>query len=307
MSERSADEAGFDAFYAATSARLVRALHAYTGDRAEAQDAVQEAYARAWERWDRVRSDDSPEAWVRTVAWRVAASRAQRAKVGLPDVAERPEPTPTAQPSRSAAPPPSAEPSVSPTPGSDATPGESGPRVPVQELLLDAAAADRAEPGAWMPGEPVKPPLLDPCDGGTDYPRDAERTDTAATSLRTVEEEAGIDVRQTLARYPSEAAAADAAAGYERAVRGCPGAAQDPQSSEPGYQVVFSQQSDGLSTVFIRMSQGVIYASYVAVQHRGDLVSVLAVGYGGDGDPGAEAIEPFLPEVAALLTSPDLS
>lgn len=75
--------AGYDAFYAATSARVVRALHAMTGDHAEAQDVVQEAYARAWQSWGTVSAYAHPEAWVRQVAWRLAVSRARRAAVGL--------------------------------------------------------------------------------------------------------------------------------------------------------------------------------------------------------------------------------
>ena len=74
---------GFEQFYAASSARVLRALHALTGDLAEAQDVVQEAYARAWQRWPTIRAYDVPEAWVRQVAWRLAVSRARRAKVGL--------------------------------------------------------------------------------------------------------------------------------------------------------------------------------------------------------------------------------
>jgi len=41
-----------------------------TGSRAEAEDCVQEAYARAWQRWDKVSGYGDPEAWVRTVAVR---------------------------------------------------------------------------------------------------------------------------------------------------------------------------------------------------------------------------------------------
>ena len=78
--DRAAD---FDEFYAATSARTVRALVAMTGDPAEAQDVVQEAYARAWQRWGTVRELDVPEAWVRQVAWRLAVSRFRRARTGL--------------------------------------------------------------------------------------------------------------------------------------------------------------------------------------------------------------------------------
>ena len=77
------DEVDFDAFYGRTSAASVRALHAMTGDLAEAQDVVQEAYARAWQRWSVLRDYDAPEAWVRTVAWRLAVSRVRRARVGL--------------------------------------------------------------------------------------------------------------------------------------------------------------------------------------------------------------------------------
>jgi RNA polymerase sigma-70 factor (ECF subfamily) len=83
MSGAAGPAADFDDFYAASSARLVRALHAMTGDHSEAQDVVQEAYARAWQRWSTVSRYDAPEAWVRQVAWRLAVSRARRAKVGL--------------------------------------------------------------------------------------------------------------------------------------------------------------------------------------------------------------------------------
>jgi RNA polymerase sigma-70 factor (ECF subfamily) len=62
----------FDAFYAATYARLVGQLYAVTGDLADAEDAVQEAFARAVVRWPRVRAYDLPEAWVRRVAVNLA-------------------------------------------------------------------------------------------------------------------------------------------------------------------------------------------------------------------------------------------
>ncbi len=75
-------EADFDAFYVGSAARLVRQLHAMTGDLSEAQDCVQEAYARAWQRWEKVATYDAPEAWVRQVAWRLAVSRFRRARVG---------------------------------------------------------------------------------------------------------------------------------------------------------------------------------------------------------------------------------
>ena len=79
MSHVQPAEADFDAFYATTAAQLVRQLHAMTGDLLEAQDCVQEAYARAWQRWPQVQRYDAPEAWVRQVAWRLAVSRFRRA------------------------------------------------------------------------------------------------------------------------------------------------------------------------------------------------------------------------------------
>ncbi|MGY3518798.1 RNA polymerase sigma factor [Micromonospora sp. PTRAS2] len=68
------DAAEFDAFYSASAHRVLGQLYAMVGNRAEAEDAVAEAYARAWDRWAAVRGCDSPEAWVRRVAYRVAVS-----------------------------------------------------------------------------------------------------------------------------------------------------------------------------------------------------------------------------------------
>jgi RNA polymerase sigma-70 factor (ECF subfamily) len=78
--DRVRDVESFDAFYAGTSRRLLHQMYAMTSNLAEAQDLVQEAYARAWQRWSSVASYDDPEAWVRTVAWRLAASRWRKAK-----------------------------------------------------------------------------------------------------------------------------------------------------------------------------------------------------------------------------------
>ncbi|GGR68929.1 RNA polymerase sigma24 factor [Streptomyces aureoverticillatus] len=73
--------AEFDAFYAATAKRLVATVYAMTGDLAEAEDAVQEAYVRAWQRWERITRDDAdPLPWVRTVATRLAISTWRRTR-----------------------------------------------------------------------------------------------------------------------------------------------------------------------------------------------------------------------------------
>jgi RNA polymerase sigma-70 factor (ECF subfamily) len=69
---------GFEVFYEATYRRLAVQLHAYLGDRAEAEDVVQEAYIRAWQRWSAISRYDEPFAWVRRVAWNLATSRLRR-------------------------------------------------------------------------------------------------------------------------------------------------------------------------------------------------------------------------------------
>lgn len=70
----------FDDFYRTTSRRVVHHLYAMTGNLAEAQDCAQEAYARAWQRWSQLDSAGRPEAWVRTVAHRIAVSRWRRTR-----------------------------------------------------------------------------------------------------------------------------------------------------------------------------------------------------------------------------------
>jgi RNA polymerase sigma-70 factor (ECF subfamily) len=73
------DSDSFDAFYAATVRRVICQLYALTGDKAEAEDVAQEAFARAWQRWDRVGRYADPEGWVRTVAYRISVSSWRKA------------------------------------------------------------------------------------------------------------------------------------------------------------------------------------------------------------------------------------
>jgi RNA polymerase sigma-70 factor, ECF subfamily len=72
-----ADE--FDAFYTTSFSRVVNQVYAMIGDREEAQDCVQEAFARAWSQRRKPDGSGSPEAWVRTTAYRMAVSRWRRA------------------------------------------------------------------------------------------------------------------------------------------------------------------------------------------------------------------------------------
>ncbi|SDZ55553.1 RNA polymerase sigma-70 factor, ECF subfamily [Asanoa ishikariensis] len=97
-------ETDLRAIYAASAGRLVAVLYALTGDFAEAEDAVHEAFARALSRPAQLRKVDSPEAWLRTVAMNVARTRFRR-RVLLDRILHsgrlrRPESTPPISPDR---------------------------------------------------------------------------------------------------------------------------------------------------------------------------------------------------------------
>lgn len=74
-------EADFGDLYRHGYARLCGQLYAYLSDAAEAEDVVQEAFLRAWHRWESVRRYDDPYAWVRRVAWNLGTSRLRRLTV----------------------------------------------------------------------------------------------------------------------------------------------------------------------------------------------------------------------------------
>src|SRR4051794_25894477 len=87
----------FDGFYRDTSRRLLRYAYGLSGDPGEAQDLVQEAYARAWQRWRRLSGYEDPEAWLRLVVNRLASDRWRRLGVRRARAAAGP-PSPPAQP-----------------------------------------------------------------------------------------------------------------------------------------------------------------------------------------------------------------
>jgi RNA polymerase sigma-70 factor (ECF subfamily) len=83
--------------YATSYARLVGMLTVASGSRADAEEIVQEAFARLLPAWDKVRGYDDPEAWVRTVAFRLSTSRWRRARVAaraLPRLGAAPDVAP---------------------------------------------------------------------------------------------------------------------------------------------------------------------------------------------------------------------
>ena len=69
----------FDDFYLARYRGLVRHLYLVTGDAGRAEECAQEAFMRAWRKWDQLDVAD-PWHWVRTVAWRLAISEWRRSR-----------------------------------------------------------------------------------------------------------------------------------------------------------------------------------------------------------------------------------
>lgn len=75
------DEASLREFLATTYPRLVAGIALITGSRGAAEDAVQEALARAWERSERGEQIESLPAWVTRVAMNLSRSRLRRMRV----------------------------------------------------------------------------------------------------------------------------------------------------------------------------------------------------------------------------------
>jgi RNA polymerase sigma-70 factor (sigma-E family) len=84
--------------YEASYRRLVVQVYAVVGDLVEAEDAVQEAFARAVAAGGRFARVDNPEAWLRTVAVNVTRRRWRRGRLftGLAPRLATPASTPAA-------------------------------------------------------------------------------------------------------------------------------------------------------------------------------------------------------------------
>lgn len=77
------DQRDLGAFYAATYTRLVTLVGAISGDRQEAEEAVQDAFVRLVGHWSKVSSYDDPEAWVRKVALGYVSNRRRKLRNGI--------------------------------------------------------------------------------------------------------------------------------------------------------------------------------------------------------------------------------
>ncbi|HUL84590.1 MAG TPA: SigE family RNA polymerase sigma factor [Actinomycetota bacterium] len=74
---------GFEEFFAAEHARLYSALCAVTGNTQEAEEIMQEAFLRLWERWERISSIEDPVGYLYRTAMNVFRQRLRRAKVAV--------------------------------------------------------------------------------------------------------------------------------------------------------------------------------------------------------------------------------
>lgn len=92
------DEESFDALYQTSFNRLVAQIYAMCGNLGEAQDCVQEAFIRAWDKRKKLDQAQSPEAWVRTVAYRLAVSRWRKNRLARRDPDRALEPVRTQEP-----------------------------------------------------------------------------------------------------------------------------------------------------------------------------------------------------------------
>jgi len=76
-------ELSFDDFFVAQRKRLFGALIIMTGNRAEAEELLQDAFLKVWERWDRVAVMEEPVGFLYRIALNLHRKRIRRAAVAL--------------------------------------------------------------------------------------------------------------------------------------------------------------------------------------------------------------------------------
>jgi RNA polymerase sigma-70 factor, ECF subfamily len=77
------EDLDFEAFFKEHHTSLFRALWLMTRNRYEAEEVMQDAFLRLWERWDRVGSLSDPGGYLYRTAMNVFRSRVRRAKVAI--------------------------------------------------------------------------------------------------------------------------------------------------------------------------------------------------------------------------------
>lgn len=79
--EAPAGPLSFEEIFLDVHDRLYRALYFITGSSADAEELMQDAFLKLWERWDRVDTIDDPVAYLFRVALNGVRMRARRARV----------------------------------------------------------------------------------------------------------------------------------------------------------------------------------------------------------------------------------
>ena len=82
----SARTGDFEEFFEQHHERLFRALWLLTRNRQEAEEVMQDAFLRLWERWDRVAGGPDPAGYLYRTAMNVWRSRLRRAAVAARNV-----------------------------------------------------------------------------------------------------------------------------------------------------------------------------------------------------------------------------
>ncbi len=73
----------FEAFYQAEARTLFRRLWLVTANRAEAEELMQDAFLKVWERWDHVSAMDDPVGYLYRTAMNLFRKRYRRATLAL--------------------------------------------------------------------------------------------------------------------------------------------------------------------------------------------------------------------------------
>ena len=81
--ERVEGWARFDTFFQEEHERLFKALYFVTGNRHDAEELMQEAFLRLWERWHEIERIDDPTAYLFRVSLNAFRSRRRRAATAL--------------------------------------------------------------------------------------------------------------------------------------------------------------------------------------------------------------------------------
>lgn len=82
-SERVRAGESFDAFFSEHHRRVFQSLYIVTGNRQDAEELMQDAFLRLWERWDDIDRIDDPTAYLFRVAFNGFRMRRRRAAVAL--------------------------------------------------------------------------------------------------------------------------------------------------------------------------------------------------------------------------------